>query len=64
MIKIDFKEIRIKRGITQEECADLCGVSIRYLQRIESGEKIPSIEILAKIANTLEVATGSLIKDL
>ena len=50
-----IKELRIKKGITQEELADLTELSARTIQRIENGEVDPRAYTLQVIAKALEV---------
>jgi len=50
-----IKELRIKKGITQEELADLTELSARTIQRIENGEVDPRAYTLQMIAKALEV---------
>lgn len=40
---IDIKERRIKKGMTQQQLADDCGITLRTIQRIENGEVKPSL---------------------
>lgn len=50
-----IKELRIKKGMTQEELADKTEVSSRTIQRIESGEVDPRAYTLQVIAKALDV---------
>ncbi|MCU0408641.1 MAG: helix-turn-helix domain-containing protein [Bacteroidales bacterium] len=50
-----IKELRIKKGMTQEELADKTEVTSRTIQRIESGEVDPRAYTLQMIARALEV---------
>lgn len=50
-----IKELRIKKGMTQEELADKTEVSARTIQRIENGDVDPRAYALQMIAKTLEV---------
>jgi len=50
-----IKELRIKKGMTQEELADKTEVTSRTIQRIENGEVDPRIYTLQMIAKALEV---------
>ncbi|MDA3943796.1 MAG: helix-turn-helix domain-containing protein [Bacteroidetes bacterium] len=50
-----IKELRIKKGLTQEELADLTELSARTIQRIENGEVDPRAYTLQMIAKALEV---------
>lgn len=50
------EDIRTRRkmlDITQRTLAELSGVGINTLTRIERGEGNPSLEVLSKIADTL-----------
>jgi transcriptional regulator with XRE-family HTH domain len=50
-----IKELRLKKGMTQEELADKTEVSARTIQRIENGEVDPRAYTLQMIAKALEV---------
>jgi transcriptional regulator with XRE-family HTH domain len=50
-----IKELRLKKGMTQEELADRTEVSARTIQRIENGEVDPRAYTLQMIARALEV---------
>ena len=50
-----IKELRIKKGMTQEELADMTELSARTIQRIENGEVDPRSYTLQMIAKALEV---------
>lgn len=50
-----IKELRIKKGLTQEELADRTEVSARTIQRIENREVDPRAYTLQMIAKALEV---------
>ena len=50
-----IKELRLKKGLTQEELAHRTEVSARTIQRIENGEVDPRAYTLQMIAKALEV---------
>lgn len=50
-----IKELRVKKGMTQEELADKTEVSTRTIQRIENGEVDPRAYTLQMIAKALDV---------
>lgn len=50
-----IKELRIKKGMTQEELADKTEVSARTIQRIENGEVDPRAYTLQMVAKALDV---------
>lgn len=49
-----LKEYRDKRGLTQEETANLSGISRSYYTHIEQGNKTPTVEVAKNIAKTLK----------
>ncbi len=51
-----IKDIRIKRGFSQEYLAEKSGLSLRTIQRIENGETIPRGDSLKRIALALETS--------
>jgi transcriptional regulator with XRE-family HTH domain len=54
-ICIKIKEIRLKKGMSQEELAEKSQVSLRTIQRIENDENEPRGKTLQLICNTLGV---------
>lgn len=50
-----IKELRIKKGFTQEDLAEKTEVSVRTIQRIENGEVDPRAYTLQMIAKALDV---------
>ena len=50
-----IRELRLKKGITQEELAAKTDISVRTIQRIESGDVDPRAFTLQSIAAALEV---------
>ena len=57
-----IKKIRQKRGITQEELAELTKTSYKYIQRIE-GKKPPDIRLttIERIADALRTKLSKLL---
>jgi transcriptional regulator with XRE-family HTH domain len=50
-----IKDLRIKQGLTQQQLADEAGVTLRTIQRIESGEVKPSLHSLNTLSRVLQV---------
>lgn len=50
-----IKDLRLKKGITQEELAARTDISVRTIQRIENGDVDPRSYTLQSIASVLEV---------
>lgn len=49
------KNLRLKKGLTQEELSEKTDISVRTIQRIENGEVDPRAYTLQAIAQALEV---------
>ena len=47
-------ELRKSKGLTQEELVDLCNISVRTIQRIETGEVTPRSHTVRTILCALE----------
>ena len=56
-----LKELRKANGYTIEQFADMVGISKSTLGYYENDKRMPDIEILARIADTLNVNTDYLI---
>ncbi|WP_442799507.1 2TM domain-containing protein [Pantoea vagans] len=54
-----FKEHRLARAWSQEQLAELAGLSTRTVQRIENGER-PGLETLSALAAVFEVNVADL----
>ncbi len=56
---------RREKGISQRELARRVGISLRYMEMLESptGGRKPSLEVLEKIAVALQVRVGDLLDD-
>ncbi len=51
-----LKELRKEKGITQEQLAEILGISNRTISRWETGSNIPDISLLVEIADYFEVS--------
>lgn len=58
---INLKKVREKAGKTQQELAELVGIHVSYLSRIERGVVNPSYDVLENIAKALKVKSSSFI---
>ena len=57
----NLRQIRAKNRISQDELAELCGISQQYICKIENEKVNPSIYILFKIADYLKITVNDLI---
>ena len=55
-----IKEIREKRGLNQEQLAEMINMESRHLSRIETGKSFTTIENIEKIAAALSVTPSFL----
>jgi DNA-binding XRE family transcriptional regulator len=51
-----IKVWREYRGMSQQELAELVGISVPYLSQLETGKRKGSLEVLAAIAKSLRVS--------
>lgn len=56
-------EIRNKKGMTQTELAEACGITQKAISAIEVERRRPSYEVLIKLAKALNVKVDELIGD-
>ena len=52
---IDLKELRMSKGLTQEQLAKECEVQRTTITMIEIGENKPSVELAKKLGVIFEV---------
>ena len=55
-----IKEIREKRGLNQEQLAEILNMESRHISRIETGKSFTTLKNIVKIANALNVNISSL----
>ncbi len=55
-----IKELRIKRGFTQEQLSEKIGIGERNLSKIECGNNFVTAETLSRLLNALNVSAKDL----
>jgi len=58
-----IRTFRNTRGLTQECLAETVDIHATYISRIESGQKLPTLVIICKIADALGVNVYELLMD-
>lgn len=58
-----LKELREKKGYTQEQLSELIDIDARSLSRIETGASFTTFDKLNKLAHALNVKVEDLFKD-
>lgn len=59
---LTLKELRLKRGLSQQALADYCGLERVYISKLERGLSMPSIETIFKIAEVLGMKPSELVE--
>ncbi|MCX5705701.1 MAG: helix-turn-helix transcriptional regulator [Candidatus Omnitrophica bacterium] len=63
MISRNIRNLRVKRGISQDRLSKLADLSLNTVVKVESGRSPnPTIGTLLKIARSLDVGINDLIK--
>jgi transcriptional regulator with XRE-family HTH domain len=58
----NLKDFRTKKGLSQMQLAEYCGISSGYIAEIEIGKKFPSVGVIEKIAVVLKIEPYLLFK--
>lgn len=56
--------LRVKKGLTQEEFAELANLNKNFLGNIELGKQTPTIITIKKITNALNITISEFFNDL
>jgi len=56
MIGTRIKDIRIQKGLTQEQLAEKTDINSKYLSSIERGKENPTLNTLIKVAKALDAS--------
>ena len=59
-----IRRYRDAAGLSQQELADRVGISKSYISSLELGYRAPSLNLLVKIAQTLEVNAGKMVDEM
>lgn len=63
IFKRNLKYYRKKRGLTQEQLAELVDCNPKYISEIESRNKFPSAETIDALSIALNISTAQLFED-
>jgi transcriptional regulator with XRE-family HTH domain len=58
-----IRGLREQKGLTQEEFAKRCGISVSFASLLERGARSPSYETLVEVAQALELPMAELFRD-
>lgn len=62
-IRLRIRGIRETRKLTQQDLADLMGISRDYYQKVESGARAPNLRFIEQFCQALGVAPAEVIGD-
>lgn len=62
MVVVILKSVRVKKNLTIGELAKISGVSKSYISEVENNKKIPTIDVICRLAVALEVKPEELYK--
>jgi transcriptional regulator with XRE-family HTH domain len=60
--KIDLA--RKDRGLTSEKLSEMCNINATYLRQIESGAKVPSLQVYVSLCQELKVSPSYLLAEI
>lgn len=60
-MRLRISEIRQQQKITLERLADMTGISVGYLSRLQNSQRRPNLEVLDKIAKALRCSVSDLL---
>jgi transcriptional regulator with XRE-family HTH domain len=58
-----LRELRKAKGLTQEALAEAADLSGNYISDLELGLKVPSLTILVRLSEALDIGTPELLAD-
>ncbi len=61
-IGIKIKQLREQSGLTQEKLAEIAGISLDYMGKIEVNINKPGLKTILKLANALKIDPYKILK--
>ena len=58
-----IKALRKKKGVSQQELAQVIGVHLTHVSRLENGHYMPSLDVLIKLTKYFDVSADYLINN-
>lgn len=59
-----IQEVRVNKGLTQQELSRAVDINEMYLSEIERGVKMPSMNVFIKLIVTLDVSADYILRDI
>lgn len=56
-----LRELRLARGLTQPQLAELCGSNVPFISNVERGVMLPGLAMLLRFSEALECTMSTLV---
>lgn len=56
-----LRQLRMEKGLTQDQLSEMVGVASPFISMLESGHKYPNLEMVFKLADALGVRPGAML---
>jgi transcriptional regulator with XRE-family HTH domain len=53
---------RKRQGLSQQKLADIAKISLTYEGELERGQKMPSLDVIVRLANALKLTAAQLLE--
>jgi transcriptional regulator with XRE-family HTH domain len=60
----NINRLRMQRGLTQDDLAELAEIDRRYVQRIEAGTANPGIDVICRVREALRASWDEMLRGL
>jgi transcriptional regulator with XRE-family HTH domain len=57
-----IRELRVERGLTQEQLCERAGISIDAVSRIEGGSRVPTLDTIERLAKAFAVSPTAILE--
>ena len=58
-----LKQIRLQKGLSQSELADLSGIDTSNISRLETGGRLPNLQTIKKVVDALKISLDEIYYD-
>ena len=59
VVRQRIRELRVERGLTQEQVCERAGISVDAVSRIEGGARVPTLETIERLAKAFAVTPAT-----
>ena len=62
ILKLKLKPARKLKGLTQDQLSEIINIDTVYYGRIENGRNVPSVKVLMKLVDVLDLTLDDIVK--